>query len=53
MNKTKNGWEYKLKLFGGKYHYKFIVDDNWIVDPENPVKEYDYNGNINSVYIVK
>ena len=53
MIKTNNGWEYTLKLSGGKHHYKFIVDGNWIVDPENSVKEYDYNGNINSVCIIK
>jgi len=53
MIKTENGWEYTLKLFGGKYHYKFIVDDYWMVDPDNPVKEFDYDGNINSVCIVK
>jgi len=53
MIKTKNGWEYTLRLAGGKHHYKFIVDDNWIVDPNNPIQEYDYEGNINSVYIVK
>ena len=53
MNRTKNGWKYTLKLYGGKYHYKFIVDDNWITDPDNTVKEFDYDGNINSVCIVK
>ncbi|NOR29061.1 MAG: hypothetical protein GQ540_11095, partial [Lutibacter sp.] len=53
MIKTKNGWEYTFKLPSGKHHYKFIVDNNWIVDPDNPVQEYDYDGNINSVYIVK
>ncbi len=53
MIKTENGWEYTFKLSSGKHHYKFIVDDDWIIDPNNPIKEYDYEGNINSVYIVK
>jgi len=53
MDKVKNGWKFTVKLPHGKHHYKFIVDDNWIVDPRNPVKEYDNNGNINSVFIVK
>nr|WP_247649199.1 glycogen-binding domain-containing protein [Lutibacter sp. B1] len=53
MLKTKSGWEYSIKLSGGKHHYKFIVDGNWIVDPKNSVKEYDYDGNINSVCIIK
>ncbi|WP_281989887.1 glycogen-binding domain-containing protein [Aquimarina aggregata] len=53
MNKTEEGWKQTLMLSAGKYHYKFIVDDKWILDPDNPVREYDYNGNINSVCIVK
>lgn len=53
MTKIDIGWTYTLYLSGGKHHYKFIVDDNWIVDPDNPVKEYDEYGNINSVKMVK
>ncbi len=53
MIKTETGWEYTVKLSGGKHHYKFIVDGEWVVDPNNPVKEYDYGGNINSVRMVK
>ncbi|TPN87454.1 hypothetical protein [Aquimarina algicola] len=53
MTKTKTGWRYTTTLSGGKHHYKFIVDGNWIVDPDNPVKEYDFQGNINSVCMIK
>lgn len=53
MTKTKAGWSYTLLLSGGKYHYKFIINDEWLLDPANPVREYDYNGNINSVCMVK
>ena len=53
MIKTTDGWEYTLLLSGGKHHYKFIVDGEWVLDPTNPVKEYDWEGNINSVYMVK
>lgn len=53
MKKTENGWIYKIILTGGKHHYKFIVDDNWELDPNNPVKEYDGHGNINSVKMIK
>lgn len=54
MEKTAEGvWEYSLPLSGGKHHYKFIVDGNWIVDPNNSVQEYDESGNINSVFMVK
>lgn len=53
MTKINNCWIYNKKLSGGKHQYKFIVDGKWITDPENSVKEYDYEGNINSVCMVK
>ncbi len=53
MRRTQTGWVNTLMLSGGKHHYKFIVDDEWILDPGNPVKEYDGKGNINSVCMVK
>lgn len=53
MDKTEKGWKYTTILSGGKHHYKFIVDGEWICDPDNPILEYDYDGNVNSVYMVK
>ena len=53
MKKTDFGWTLNLTLTGGKHHYKFIVDNEWMLDPDNPVKEYDGKGNINSVFMVK
>lgn len=53
MQKMDYGWKYVIPLSGGKYHYKFIVDGEWIVDPNNTVKEYDDDGHINSVCMVK
>ena len=54
MTKTDNGyWKFRLPLAAGKHHYKFIVDGEWILDPENSVKEYDGKGNVNSVYMVR
>lgn len=53
MKKTKNGWKYTTNLSGGKHHYKFIVDGVWKLDPNNPIKEYDWNGHVNSVKMVK
>ena len=49
----KGYWTYRLPLPAGKHYYKFIIDGNWILDPENPVKEYDGKGNVNSVFMVK
>ena len=49
----KNGaWTSTLNLPGGKQTYKFIVDGKWITDPNNPIKEDDGYGNINSVLFV-
>lgn len=53
MRKMDYGWKYVVPLSGGKHHYKFIVDGEWITDPNNSVKEYDGNGHINSVRMVK
>ncbi|TBN06669.1 hypothetical protein EYD45_01945 [Hyunsoonleella flava] len=53
MKKTTDGWVYTIPLSGGKHHYKFIVDGKWMTDPDNPVREYDGEGHINSVYMVK
>ena len=36
-------------IFGSK----FIVDGEWLVDPNNTVKEYDGEGHVNSVVMVK
>jgi len=53
MTKTDNCWTYNKRLPAGKHHYKYIVDGLWITDPYNSVKEYDGEGNINSVCMVK
>jgi len=34
-----NVWSISLQLKPGKYLYKFIVDGNWMTDPQNPRKE--------------
>ena len=53
MIKTDKGWTSSIPLTGGKYHYKFIVDGEWMTDPYNKVREYDDKGNINSVRMVR
>jgi hypothetical protein len=40
MNKIPGGWELPYVLAAGNYEYKFIIDGNWIPDPENPFKVY-------------
>jgi hypothetical protein len=53
MTKTNGGWEYSMKLNHGKYFYKFIVDGDWMIDPDNPLSEFDEDGNSNSVLYVE
>ena len=44
-------WVCRVDLKPGKYLYKFIVDDSWIVDPANSTTETDERGNINSMLV--
>ena len=50
MTETDSGWIADVRLSPGKYWYKFIPDGNWMVDPDNLIKENDGQGNINSVF---
>ncbi|MDD2964415.1 MAG: glycogen-binding domain-containing protein [Bacteroidales bacterium] len=36
MTKISGGWQLPYVLGPGMYEYKFIVDGNWITDPDNP-----------------
>ncbi len=45
-------WKYKLKLAPGKYHYQLVVDEKWMLDPANPVKESNNIGGFNSVLTI-
>jgi hypothetical protein len=46
-------WVCRVDLQPGRYTYKFIVDGNWILDPDNPETEEDEAGNKNSVLVVR
>lgn len=45
----KGVWAKIYDLSPGRYHYKFIVDGKWIIDPFNPNTEADGGGNLNSL----
>jgi dienelactone hydrolase len=53
FGKENGQWVCRIDLAPGKYLYKFVVDGEWIIDPENPTSEGDGNGNTNSVLVVK
>ena len=46
-------WVCRVDLQPGHYTYKFIVDGNWMLDPDNPATEEDEAGNKNSVLVVR
>ena len=53
MQHSETGWWAEVPLIGGKHHYKFIVDGNWMTDPANRLIETDLEGNHNSVLFVQ
>lgn len=53
MTRDGDGWICRVDLSPGKYEYKFVVDGEWIIDPENPSTARDNAGNVNSVLEIK
>jgi len=49
MTRTANGWVMPIYLKEGTHSYKFVVDGEWLTDPDNPVVRPDGGGNFNSV----
>jgi hypothetical protein len=49
LSRTFNGWERHMYLHDGIYAYRFMVDGNWIVDPQNPLTNKDAMGAVKSV----
>lgn len=45
-------WAINLPFPKGEYRYKFIVDGEWISDPNNKKAENDPYGGINSIFVV-
>lgn len=45
LTKTADGWESRYALGPGNYEYKFIVDNKWMSDPENPLTADNKMGN--------
>ncbi|MCX6304010.1 MAG: glycogen-binding domain-containing protein [Bacteroidetes bacterium] len=49
MELRQGTWWFPISLRPGKYTYKFIVDNKWILDPANPLWEDNEYGTGNSV----
>jgi 1,4-alpha-glucan branching enzyme len=46
-------WKGRVLLAPGHYQYKYCVDGQWVVDPENPLRIVNENGVVNSLLKVK
>ncbi len=53
LERDESGWYMDVFLKPGKYIYKFVVDGNWILDPDNPHWEENEHGTGNSVLWVE
>ncbi len=49
MHRIEDGWQLDLYLNEGTHTYKFIVDGDWILDPQNKNVRNDGENNFNSV----
>jgi hypothetical protein len=49
MHRRNDQWELDLYVPEGKVAYKFIVDGEWIIDPDNPDYETNQHNTYNSV----
>lgn len=49
MTKNNGSWIKRLVLKPGQYHYRFIVDGEWITDPNNPSCERNPYGEFDSL----
>jgi choloylglycine hydrolase len=47
-----NEWVRRIKIKKGRYEYKFIIDGNWILDPENSLIQKTKEGISNSLLII-
>lgn len=53
LMKRENGmWRKNLRLKSGTYHYRFVVDGIWTEDQNNPKKETNPFGQMNSLLMV-
>ena len=46
-------WKKEIFIKPGRYEYKFIIDGNWLIDPNNIKKTWNTFGSENSVIEIK
>ena len=53
MKKQKGFFSATVALPVGRHQYKFIADNNWLLDPDNQERAVSTMGTINSVVVAK
>ncbi|MFA5145174.1 MAG: AAA family ATPase [Candidatus Omnitrophota bacterium] len=53
MEHNNGAWKKKVSLSSGKYRYRFVIDGEWKEDANNPVKEINPYGSVDSLIEVK
>ncbi len=49
MEQDNGAWRKKLNLSAGKYHYRFVIDGKWVEDANNPIREVNPYGSMDSL----
>ncbi len=49
MEHNNGCWTKRLKLDGGKYRYRFVIDGKWTEDPANPLTQLNTYGTLDSL----
>ena len=54
LHKDDSGvWSGRVCLSPGNYQYRYFIDGQWVVDPDNPLRIVNANGTVNSLIRVK
>jgi chromosome partitioning protein len=49
MNSNNGAWSKKMRLGFGQYRYRFVIDGRWTEDSNNPIKEMNPYGEMDSL----
>ncbi|MFH0738713.1 MAG: AAA family ATPase [Candidatus Omnitrophota bacterium] len=49
MQQDNGNWRRQVSLKGGQYRYRFVIDGSWVEDPQNPNKELNPFGQMDSL----
>jgi len=49
MEQNNGCWSKRLNLDKGKYRYRFVIDGNWTEDPNNPARQMNAYGTMDSL----